>query len=333
MLPAGTRQLTFAGSTWTYVRLLNGSERISTSGPIDEDVSVYVLAYYEYDGISFSFNIPKMELGMLTQVVYFWNVTEWGSCDATGCGAGAGQQERGVSCRRFVPGEGSVESEDGEEGCGQSLPRPLSSRECGSPCQYRWVVREWDQCNVSCGGMGEGVRRREVRCEVWEGGEEGEVEEGGTVVPDHQCPADSRPEETQPCGQEACHYEWKHGQWESCDAVCGEGWRQRGVWCEQGGGVVSNEALCSTSEKPAVLDVCHAPYLCSEFEWATAEWSEVRTSAVIKDTSKEDKPPNKGQAEILLYTHSRKSPLKEDNLSTKDKTAGPEGVIKRWNFQ
>ena len=48
----------------------------------------------------------------------------------------------------------------------------------------------------------------------------------------------------------------------------------------------------------------------------------------IKDTPKEDKPPNKGQTEsTLVYTLCRKSPLKEDNLSTKDKTAGPEGVL------
>ena len=48
----------------------------------------------------------------------------------------------------------------------------------------------------------------------------------------------------------------------------------------------------------------------------------------IKDTPKEDKPPNKGQAEsTLVYALYRKSPLKEDNLSTKDKTAGPEGVL------
>ena len=48
----------------------------------------------------------------------------------------------------------------------------------------------------------------------------------------------------------------------------------------------------------------------------------------IKDTLKEDKPPNKGQAEsALVYTLYRKPPLKEDNLSTKDKTAGPESVL------
>ena len=43
---------------------------------------------------------------------------------------------------------------------------------------------------------------------------------------------------------------------------------------------------------------------------------------------KEDKPPNKRQAESThVYTLYRKSPLKEDNLSIRDKTAGPEGVL------
>ena len=49
---------------------------------------------------------------------------------------------------------------------------------------------------------------------------------------------------------------------------------------------------------------------------------------LIEDTPKEDKPPNKGQAEsTLAYTLYRKLPLIEDNLSTKYKTAGPESVL------
>ena len=50
---------------------------------------------------------------------------------------------------------------------------------------------------------------------------------------------------------------------------------------------------------------------------------------LIKDTPKDDKPPNKGQAEsTLVYTLYRKSPLKEDNLSTKDKMAGPKSILR-----
>ena len=60
---------------------------------------------------------------------------------------------------------------------------------------------------------------------------------------------------------------------------------------------------------------------------------ECRVKPLIKDTPKEDKPPNEGQAEsTLVYTLYRKSPLKEDNLSTRDKTADPESVlIKRFH--
>ena len=49
---------------------------------------------------------------------------------------------------------------------------------------------------------------------------------------------------------------------------------------------------------------------------------------MIKDTPKEDKPPNRGQAEsTYVNTLYRESPLKENNLSTKDKMAGPKGVL------
>ena len=55
-------------------------------------------------------------------------------------------------------------------------------------------------------------------------------------------------------------------------------------------------------------------------------WNTVKPP--IKDTPRE---ANKGQAEsTLVYTLYRKSPLKEDNLSTKDKMAGPEGVLIKW---
>ena len=58
-----------------------------------------------------------------------------------------------------------------------------------------------------------------------------------------------------------------------------------------------------------------------------------RKNTPIKDTPKKDKPPNKRQAEsTLVYTLYRKSPLKENNLSTKDETAGPKSVpIKRFH--
>ena len=70
--------------------------------------------------------------------------------------------------------------------------------------------------------------------------------------------------------------------------------------------------------------------------WAERHTQSMHCSTVkppIKDTPKEDKPPNKGQAEsTLVYTLYSRSPLKEDNFSTKDKMAGPRSVlIKRFH--
>ena len=49
--------------------------------------------------------------------------------------------------------------------------------------------------------------------------------------------------------------------------------------------------------------------------------------------SERGQPPSKGQAKrTLVYIIYRKSPLKEDNLSTKDITAGPKGVLINKKF-
>ena len=48
----------------------------------------------------------------------------------------------------------------------------------------------------------------------------------------------------------------------------------------------------------------------------------------IKDTPKEDKSPTKEQAESSrVHTLYRKSSLKKENLSTKDKMPGLKGVL------
>ena len=62
------------------------------------------------------------------------------------------------------------------------------------------------------------------------------------------------------------------------------------------------------------------PYIFLILQTQTVLISKILVKPPIKDTPKEDKPPNKGQAESApVYTLYRKSPLKEDNLSTKDK--------------
>lgn len=283
VLSGGVTSLAFAGNTWTYKRLPSQSESINTRGPTDEGVSVSLLAYQSYDGITFTFNVPKAELGSLGRgEVYYWNTSAWGACDdGDGCGSANGRQERRVSCWRSKSRGVKEEVEAGR--CEELLERPPTGRGCETPaCVHHWVAGGWGTCNVSCG---RGVRQREVRCE--------EVE-SGVVTEDHLCPSQGKPEAVQPCEElGACQYHWHHGEWGACDVVCGEGRRERGVWCERErgewpvGGVAGaaaeklkvSEDMCGggeDSDKPHGMESCHAPQPCSHFQWATSDWSKVR---------------------------------------------------------
>ena len=262
-----TSQRVLAGSLWTYERLVNGAESLHSDGPIDEDVVVYLLAYYEYDGIDFTFNPPKADLGRLGATVHSWNSTQWRACDAE---CGSGLQERGVACWEMSLGGGGGVREVDDEKCG-SLQRPMSERECVmEPCQYKWVESEWDPCSVSCGA---GVQVRELTC-VW-------VEDNVEVNRD-LCHNETTPTTTQPCQQEACppEYQWRHGEWGACDVVCGEGWMEREVWCEGEQGTVGNES-CHGDEKLPYKVICHAPQVCSNFHWTLSDWSEVRYCTLL----------------------------------------------------
>lgn len=266
VLPLGIASKPFAGNIWTYEQPGNGAESIHTDGPIDEDVTVYILANQTHDGINFTFNLPKADLEDLTRPVYFWNSTEWGQCDAL---CGRGHQERGVACWKLRPG-GIVTEEDGGAECG-SLTKPVPRRECSMElCRYKWTSMEWGQCNVSCG---EGVRTREVKCE-WIREEFGLP---NVQTDDHLCPTGEMPEAMDACELGACRYEWGRGEWGRCDAVCGEGRQEREVWCQKEGrkGEEVSETLC-TMEKPSTAELCHAPDPCSNFNWLSSSWSEVR---------------------------------------------------------
>lgn len=269
VFPQGTSNRTFAGNIWTYQRLQNNTESFHSNGhgPTDEGVVIYILANQEYDGITFTFNLPKTDISDLTEPVYFWNITQWGVCDSR---CGRGYQVRGVVCWKLSPG-GNTEEEDNEKRCSDILERPPPERECSTTCQYRWVWLDWGRCNVTCGG---GYRQREVKCQ-WIRETSGET---NVDVEDRLCPVGSRPEGMQPCQQGACQYGWRHGEWGACDVVCGEGWKEREVWCEQVGksGAVSNTLCGEGRNKPDQLVICHTPEPCSNFQWSTSKWSEVR---------------------------------------------------------
>jgi len=255
---------TLAGSAWQYERAQNGAEGLKTDGPIQEDVLIYILALASYEGLSYSFSVPKLKLASLTYSVCFWNTSTWKSCDTL---CGRGNQTRTVTCSLLSPG-GIVETAERDSLC--TTAKPTSMQECEMECGYAWTVSEWNGCNATCNRMG--MRTRTVKCLKGRG----DVIVG--PVADHYC-GNHPPSSLQPCRGEACQYGWKEGLWEECE--CG-GWRERNVSCAQlvrGGGLeVVGPHLCENSSKPLTREKCLSTNTrnCSVFQWETSEWSEVR---------------------------------------------------------
>ena len=270
VLYSGLTNFTLAGSAWAYKRKDgNGAEVVRTSGPVTEDILVYVLATRQYPGITYTFNLLKDKMNSLTSPVYFWKSSEWRMCDAV---CGRGQQERKVTCSRLRPG-GAVEAAGRTEDlC--VLDKPAVIRECRmDECVYSWAVSDWGQCNASCDGLG--VRTRTVTCQKM-------TMDGRLVgaVAKHYCGGDGPPSASQTCSGEACVYQWEVGSWGSCDATtCGEGWKERAVSCVHitGEGRTEVEPHLCREATPLTKEKCHSPNgNCTDYLWQTSEWSEVR---------------------------------------------------------
>ena len=266
VLHAGHSPLTFAGSLWSYDRLSNGAESIKTEGQTNEKVEVYILAAEMYDGITFSFNLLNSKMHDIDAPVYLWRALDWGSCEGD---SEQGHQERNVTCNEIDP-ELQVETQVSENYC-RSLPKPISQQECSMESYYySWVVSEWSQCNVSCGGIG--IETRNVTCQ------RNITEKDGTnnvVMDDHICPR-KQPRNIRTCNQGACQYKWNYGSWGSCDSVCGEGWMKREVWCVWREDTVVSPSLCRDENKPDNKVTCQSSAgNCSDYQWAVSEWNEV----------------------------------------------------------
>ena len=127
-----------------------------------------------------------------------WSVGEWGRCEGDSCEEG--RKSREVGC--VLLNNNSVVS----DGYCNPEARPADSASCQpEECRYRWRVGAWGRCSVGCG---EGVRVREVFCELVNG-------EGGPrrVERDH-CDDLSVPVETEVCMTEPCiNYQWIGGEW------------------------------------------------------------------------------------------------------------------------
>ncbi|XP_043532349.1 A disintegrin and metalloproteinase with thrombospondin motifs 15-like [Chiloscyllium plagiosum] len=104
---------------------------------------------------------------------------------------------------------------------------------------YKWVVRTWSQCSVSCGN---GLQHRSVECE----------DNHGKIAFD--CDTTQKPEVIRQCG-DPCPV-WEIGGWSPCSKSCGKGFKRRIIKCKAETGHALPREHCSIRKKPQELDFC-----------------------------------------------------------------------------
>uniref|UniRef100_A0A1A8RNV2 ADAM metallopeptidase with thrombospondin type 1 motif, 12 n=1 Tax=Nothobranchius rachovii TaxID=451742 RepID=A0A1A8RNV2_9TELE len=172
----------------------------------------------------------------------FWLVGNWSECSTT-CGIGA--VWRSVMC-----------SSQNEEDCA-NMKRPEPARTCHlQPCAT-WQTSSWSKCPDECGS---GRRRyRDVQCV--------DSQSKRPLRPFHCQAVSRRPLSSLVCLQKPC-MTWSVSPWGACSGSCGEGIRERLVYCPE-------PHRCSTALRPNSTERCRLEP-CSR--WAAEDWEECSVS-------------------------------------------------------
>ncbi|XP_044132344.1 A disintegrin and metalloproteinase with thrombospondin motifs 12 isoform X2 [Bufo gargarizans] len=171
----------------------------------------------------------------------YWIVGDWSECSTT-CGLGAFW--RNVEC-----------STGNEADCGR-IKKPDPARRCHlRPCAH-WRTGNWSKCSTNCGG---GFMTREIQCI--------DVRENRLLRPFHcQSPGHS-PLQNTSCNPESC-LSWLAKPWSECSKTCGNGIRQREVFCPK-------DNRCDLKKSPVITLNCSLDPCVS---WETSNWTECSAS-------------------------------------------------------
>ncbi|AWP07440.1 hypothetical protein SMAX5B_010491 [Scophthalmus maximus] len=172
----------------------------------------------------------------------FWVVGNWSECSTT-CGIGA--IWRTVMC-----------SSQSDEDCA-SVKRPEPARTCQlQPCAT-WQSGSWSKCPDSCAVVGR--RYRDVQCV--------DSQSNRPLRPFHCQAASSKPISTLTCPHKPC-MTWSISPWGPCSGSCGEGARERLVYCPE-------PHRCGTTLRPNSTEPCSLKP-CAH--WKTEDWEECSVS-------------------------------------------------------
>ncbi|XP_029961195.1 A disintegrin and metalloproteinase with thrombospondin motifs 12-like [Salarias fasciatus] len=172
----------------------------------------------------------------------FWIVGNWSECSTT-CGIGA--IWRTVMC-----------SSQKDEDCA-SVKRPEPARTCHlQPCAT-WQSSSWSKCPDDCAAVGR--RYRDVQCV--------DSQSKRPLRPFHCQAVTSRPVSSLTCPNKTC-MKWSASPWGPCSGSCGEGIRERLVYCPE-------PHRCSTSLRPNSSEPCSLKP-CTH--WETGDWDKCSAS-------------------------------------------------------
>ncbi|XP_029296255.1 A disintegrin and metalloproteinase with thrombospondin motifs 12-like [Cottoperca gobio] len=172
----------------------------------------------------------------------FWVVGNWSECSTT-CGIGA--IWRTVVC-----------SSQNDEDCA-NMKRPEPARTCHlQPCAT-WQSGSWSKCPDDCALVGR--RYREVQCV--------DSQSKRPLRPFHCQAVSSRPLSTLTCPHKPCRT-WSSSPWGPCSGSCGEGVRERLVYCPE-------PHRCSTTLRPNSTELCRLKP-CTD--WKAEDWEECSVS-------------------------------------------------------
>ncbi|XP_056401344.1 A disintegrin and metalloproteinase with thrombospondin motifs 12 isoform X1 [Hyla sarda] len=170
-----------------------------------------------------------------------WIVGNWSECSTT-CGMGAFWRK--VECSTGL-----------EADCGH-IKKPDPARRCHlRPCAH-WKTGNWSKCSTNCGG---GYMTREIQCI--------DIRENRPLRPFHCQSHEHNPLQNTSCNPEPC-LSWLAKPWSECSKTCGNGVRQREVFCPK-------ENRCDLKKSPIVILNCSRDPC---VRWEASNWTECSAS-------------------------------------------------------